>query len=491
MTAPGVTVTVSNAPAPSANPGNTGTYFLAGASQRGPVGVPIEIDSMSDFATKLGARISTSLAYDCADIFFREGGSRILFSRYTGPAAAKATLTLLDRAGSPLSTLRVDATPGTDGNNIKVSVANGSVTNTFVISVLYNNVVVETSTLCGAPADAAAWSTKSNYVTITDLGSATAAPNNNPAVLSATALTGGTDDTSNITDTQKTNAVAVFTADLGPGQISVSGSTSATVHAAVYVNAIANNRVALLDGPDTATAATITALAATDQAAATDASYGTMLAPWVTYPPVATGTAVIPPPRTVPPSACVAALMARNDGVNDANRAAAAQNGLLTQALGVTRTYVDSDLDTLNTAGVCVIRNIPAANGVQLYGYRSLSLDPNWSDLANVRFRMQLVYEGQAIGQGFMFAQVDGQGHTIAAFNGALAANLATHWAAGSLYGATSDQAFAVNTDSTVNTPTTIANRELHAVQSVKMSPSAEHVFETIVRFPITTPLAA
>jgi uncharacterized protein len=269
----------------------------------------------------------------------------------------------------------------------------------------------------------------------------------------------------------------------------VPGSTTATVHDALLNHAQANNRVALCDSPDTATASTITTLAGTDQAGATDPSYGTMCAPWVSYPAVPTGTVVVPPPRVVPPSALVAGLVARNDGTNDSNVAAAGPNGISSAALDISQTYVDADRDALNTAGVCVIRNIPGQGGVQLYGYRSLSLDPNWTDLANVRFRMQLISDALKIGAQFNFAQIDPQGLLLSAFNGALVADLAGYYAKGSLFGATAADAFSVNTGSTVNTPTTIANRQLCAIENVRMSPSAELVSITIVRYPVTQPL--
>jgi hypothetical protein len=93
------------------------------------------------------------------------------------------------------------------------------------------------------------------------------------------------------------------------------------------------------------------------------------------------------------------------------------------------------------------------------------------------------------IGAQFNFAQIDPQGLLLSAFNGALVANLAGYYAKGSLFGATAADAFSVNTGSTVNTPTTIANRQLCAIENVRMSPSAELVSITIVRYPVTQPL--
>jgi hypothetical protein len=109
----------------------------------------------------------------------------------------------------------------------------------------------------------------------------------------------GTDDRASVTDTQRTTALNLFTSDLGPGQVSVAGATATATHAIVEAHAETFGRVALLDGTDTATVATLTTQAATDRAATGARSSG-LFAPWVTMPGITAGTT-----RTVPPSALV------------------------------------------------------------------------------------------------------------------------------------------------------------------------------------------
>lgn len=490
MAAPGVTVTVSSAPASSSNPAPTGTALIVGQTERGQVGVPITIQSMADYAARLGQRVSYGALYDWLDVFFKEGGNTALVSRCVGPTAVAASVVLKDRAGVPVNTLTVTALgPGIWGNTLSVNVINGTLANTFQIQIVRGGAVVETSSVCASPADAVNWSANSAYVTITDAGSATAAPNNNPAVISNAPLAAGTDDTA-VTDAIRTTALAVFDPSYGPGQVAAPAITSAATHTALMNHAAANNRVAVLDGVNTATASTLTGAASTDQAAATDPSYSVTVGTWLSYPGVPTGTATPAFPRTIPGSAAFCGLCARNDAVNDANTAAAGQNGILRAALNVAQTFNASDRSLLEAAGVLVFRNIPTQGGIQAYGQTSMAADPTWSDLANVRFRMQLVYEGQVIGGQFVFGQIDGKGQMISAFNGALVAALTKHWAKGSLYGATPKDAFVVNTGSSVNTPTTIAARQLNAVESVRMSPSAPTVDISIVKYAVTQPVA-
>lgn len=491
--APGSYVTVSAAPSPSTNPASTGNWFVVGMSPRGPVGEAVLVQSLAQFNAIFGSRVGYSPLYDCFDVFFRKGGTAYV-SRVVGPAAVQAYLVLEDQAESPMPTLKVSALgAGVDGNNISVQVVAGPASGQFYLEIYYAGALVEVSSVCSNPAGAVAWSAKSNYVAITDESSTTTAPNNNPAVLAETALAHGTDDNSSVTDAIRVAGLAAFTDDLGPGQVSIPGSTTETVHAGTCLHAQTFNRVALNDGVDTATAVTNTALLNAVQEAVADPSYTTLFAPWVIYPGIPTGTVIPAPTRTVPPSAMVAGLMAANDANNDSNVAAAGPNGIDGFALGVSQTYDASDRAMLNNAGVSVIRNIPRLGGVQLYGYQSGAVDPAWTDLANVRFRMQLVDDAYIIGSGFNFAQPDGQGKLFAAFNGALVASLSGYYAKGSLYGATPADAFNVDTGSSVNTPTTIAARELCAVESVRMSPSIDVVQTFIVKYAVdqTIPAAA
>jgi hypothetical protein len=86
---------------------------------------------------------------------------------------------------------------------------------------------------------------------------------------------------------------------------------------------------------------------------------------------------------------------------------------------------------------------------------------------------------------------MDGRGKKIAQFGSELAVMLGGFYDAGALYGETAADAFQVDVGSSVNTPTTIANGELHAVLKVRMSPFAELVVIEIVRVALTEAIAA
>jgi hypothetical protein len=508
-TAPGAYVNIAAAAASPQRAPSTGTWFVTGESSQGPTGIAIPITSMVDFANFLGGRTGYTTLYDSLDEFFHDGGVLAYASRVVGPSAAAGTLVLVDRAGSPLSTLTVNAALGVWGNSTTVAVTAGSVSNTYVLTIA-NTLTGQTwvSPNLYNPADAVVWANNltSNGLypwlfpyTIVNDASGTAAPNNNPAVLAATNLASGADDNTDITETQWTAALTAFISTLGPGQVSAPGHTTQTGWEALIAHAglldaagcLINNRVALLDTVDSSSASTVIADAIEAQAVG-DPSYGMYLAPWVLIPGVANSTVGTSPAaatRTIPPSALMAALIAANDQVNNAGQMVAGNFGLSQYAIGVTQTYGETNRGLLNTAGVIVIRQL---NGiVQPYGFVSLSLQSQWVPANFVRLRMAIVALLNTVAQGFVFSQIDGQGHLLSHFNGALAGVCQNLWQQGALYGAQATDAFNVNTGPAVNTPANLANGILSALVSVRMSPGASFVIISVVQYPVTSSLAA
>lgn len=491
---PGTTVNVTFPTTPNSPASSTGTFFAVGQAASGPVGVPVNITSLTQYVSIFGGRTAngaTQTLYDAIDAFFQEGGQLAVVSRVFVAASIvsdTATLTLVDKAGSPLNTLKVSAIgPGVYGNAITVQVAAGSVGNTFVLTIR-NGTVTEVSPNLFTPTDAVNWAANfSQTVVIANLGSATAAPNNNPAVVAATNLASGADNTSPA-DSDFVAALVPFRLDLGPGQVAAPGRTTATVWEGLINHASAYNRYALLDGENIATAASIIADAVTVQSSVSDSSPGIMLAAWDIYPGQATGTATPPYPRTIAPSGPTAGRIAASDGSgNNCDVAVAGNNGILGHAIGVSQVFNDSDRGLLEAAGVCVTR---LYNGnVQLYGSTSLAVDPNWTDAGNVRLRMQIISLSRNIGDTYVFADIDAGGHTASAFGGQLSSMLDTLYNQNALFGDTAADAFSVNIGPSLNTPATAASRQLLAAIACRMSPTAEQVIISVTRYPVSQSL--
>lgn len=481
MTRPGTQISVRENPPSRTAPTDTSVWFVAGFAEQGPV-TPVLVTTIDEFVSTFGDRAAYSYLYDALDVFFREGGNRAYVCRVVGPSPVKAFLNL--KNDSDADCLKVEAKYyGDYGNALKVQVVAGQAGGTFVLVISTGSTELERSGDLADQAAAIAWSSESEYVNVSAL-----AGSGDPKVASATSLATGADDHANATDTQWDAALAKFSADLGPGQVSYPGRTTTAAHTALLTHAQSHNRVALLDAPDTATVGTLTA-AADAQRPTTDhlERFGGLFAPWDVVPGLVPAST-----RTVPPCARVAGQMARLDSAgNSPNVPAAGVAAEALFALEPTQTYSDANRETLNDAGVNVSKII--YGGLRTYGYRTLAEaddDKNWLPLSNARLAMAIRAKADAVAENFVFAQIDGRKRKISQFNGELKGMLVPYFDAGSLYGERPEEAFAVDTGPSVNTEETLADGQLRAVILLRMSPFAELVSIELVKTATSEALA-
>jgi hypothetical protein len=479
VTRPGTVVTVLDEPPPRTAPTASDMAFIVGLTQQGPLG-PDLVTSLTDFRNRYGDRVNYGLLWDTVEAYFREGGSRCTLSRVVGPDAVASSLTLQD--ATPAATLAVTAmSPGDWGNALTVQVA--TVTGGFQLTVRSGATIVEQSPPLADKAAALDWGAQSRYVTVTVAGAG-----GTPAVLAATAMTGGDDDHAGVTDAEWQAALARFGRSLGPGQVMAPGNTSATMAGALLDHAAANNRRAVLDAPDTGIRASLSSAATAARTAAPDsARYGALWAPWVRIAGVAGGTT-----RLIPPSTVIAGLIARSDSAGQPiGRPAANQNGRTRSVVALEDTFTDADLESLYDDRVNLL--IDAFDGIKAFGDASLTdenADPAWAGFAANRVVMAVSAQGEAILANHVLEIIDGQGHLFTKIAGELVSMLLPLWQEGSLYGATFDEAARVDTGPNVNTPATIAAREVHAVVAIRTSPAAEMLELELVRVATTEALA-
>lgn len=467
---PGVDVTISES-APAAGVAGAGRWFATGFAERGPVDRPVRVTGAGQFRGVFGEGTAPSLLSRAVAAYFAAGGSEAWISRVVGPAAAAASVVLQDSVPGPSLTVSAKD-PGAWGNSLKVAVVAGDVGGEFRLVVTENDVEVDRSPSLVDTAAAAAWSASSRWVTVTVSGA------NDPAVVAATALTSGADDAGNAVDTQWQAALDRFGRDLGPGQVSHPGRTTAAAHAQVIAHARERNRFAVLDGPDTATVGTLTGLAVTGRAV-NGSRRAILVAPWGRVPGVAAGAV-----HTVPYSAIQAGLIARADRLyGPGQNAAGVFAGVADGVADVTQTWTDAQRETLNAAGVTVARVV--AGRVVTYGMRSLTdpvEDQGWLGAQNARVVMVVQADAEQIGERFLFRQIDGRGHLLSEFKGELVGMLRGYYDQGSLFGVSPEDAFVVDVGEGVNTPETLGRNELRAVLRVRVSPGAEHVVIEIVK---------
>lgn len=478
---PGVTVRTATRVGPSVPArAPSSTYFLVGLTERGPVDRAVPIRSMGEYADVLGARTTYGAVYDDLRMFFEEGGTRAYVARVAGAAAVAGTLTLLDRAGTPLGTVRIDAvSPGSWSTGITVQVEAGSQADTYRIVVRHGD-STETFDNLADPAAAVTALAASRFVRATNLGSATAAPNNLPAIVGPVALSSGNDDRAAVTAATYLAALARFGAELGAGAVAIPGMAHSAVGAGLIAHGRANKRIALLAPPAAQSPDQAIAAAATLRATA-GSEFAGLFYPWVLVPDEAGGT------RTVSPEGYVAAVRARAVESEGPWRAPAGQIAAARYLAGVERELTRAEGDRLDGNAVSAIRAV--AGRPRLYGWRSLALDElNFALLTGQDVLNLLVAQAEERLEQFVFRTIDGRGHLFAEAAAELTGIAEPIRAAGGLYerlddeGNVLDRGYGVDVGPSVNTPASLAENKLRAALSVRVSPTGALVEVTIVK---------
>lgn len=487
MPGPGVIVTAGAVAGPSTpTSAPSGTYFVAGQAERGPVTAAQLITNLAEFVTFFGALVTYGALYDDVAMFFEEGGSRAYVTRVVGPAATTGALaaSLEDRAVTPVATLSVAASsPGAWSSSVSVSVLDGAGADTFRIKVFRGGVLVEDFVNLHSPAEAVSKiNARSTYIRLTNLASATVAPDNNPAVIGPLSLAAGTDDRAAITATHYVNALARFTVDLGDGAVAVPAIGS-TVHAGLIAHANAFNRIALLSAAQAADKATLIG-----HAEAADAKRAGLFTPWVRVPDGFGGT------KPLSPEGFVAAARAKAHQLSGPWRAAAGEVSKSVYVVAPDVVLSEADRTELDDSGVNVIRTI--ASTVRLYGWKSTSSDvENWGYLIGADTVNRVVVEATKRLEQYVFGVIDSSGHLLTAVHGTLVGIVLPMASAGGLFasfdadGNQVDPGYAVRTDSSINTVENLALNEVLAEVTIRVVPTAALVLLTVTKAAVTAAL--
>jgi len=198
----------------------TAVVGAVGIAERGPVGVATLVTSFEEYVQIFGGFTANSDLSLAAFAFFLNGGGTMWVVRtvhYTDITSAptktsvKGTLTLQDRAGVPLDTLQVDGKwDGAYASKLRAIVGppTSGAAGEFNLSVEQDGVIIEVFPNLSLNTAAANYvesvvnnaKTGSTLVSVTDLGSATVAPNNLPAEGTFGPLTGGDDGLASLDD---------------------------------------------------------------------------------------------------------------------------------------------------------------------------------------------------------------------------------------------------------------------------------------------------
>lgn len=467
MPRPGTDVYIVDDFAPGGPSLDTGQAFFGGIASRGPVDRCMQIKSMRDYREHYGDRTGGSLLYDSVGAFFSEGGATMHVQRVAGAGIAAGEVAFGDL-------LAVGASPGAWTNDLSVAAVAPAVGSGIVIEIKLDGVVVARSPAVTTLDQANAWAFDSPYVhlDITDpLGAL-------PPAATSVDLVGGADGAAADVD-DLVAALAKFDYALGPGQVALPGYTSLDAHMALLAHASACKRCALLDLDDSDDpldyATSVNSLEGIE-----GVRFAGAFGPWVEYPAETSPATVL-----IPYSGMQAGLIARSDALGNPNQPAAGAYGVSRTALGLSQTFTDAERESLNDIGVTLGKVI--YGDVRTYGGRTAAgpAETNWLWLGGSRTVLAIAHNADAIAEGYVLRQIDGRRQLFAAFESDLRGMLLGFFQTGSLYGATPEEAFAVDTGEGINTIETIAAGEVHAAIYVKTSPAAEWVRVDIVKVPI------
>jgi hypothetical protein len=483
---PGVTITTGAVAGPSAPTiAPASTYFAVGLAERGATDAPVLCNSFAEFEASFGTRQSYGALWDDIKTFFEEGGTRAYCTRVVGDAATTGALAsaLMDQAATPVATLNVAArNPGAWSSRISVQVLAGATDDTFILRVFLDGDQVSNYSNLHNPAEAVSRTASDPYIVVTNAGSATVAPDNNPAALaSPVTLAAGTDDRAAVVADDYVAALDRFEIGLGDGAVAIPG-IGPSVHAGLIAHADANNRLALLCEARAADAATLS-----DTAATLNAQRAGLFAPWIRVPDTFGGT------RTISPEGYVAACRARAHAVGPWKAAPSESRARYVVAPDVV--YTAAQADELDAAKVNIIRTV--AGFVRLYGWKSTSADEvNWLFLTGADVVNRVVTEAYAQLEPYVFGVIDARGHLLAKIEGTLIGIVQPMAAADGLFARIAsdgetilDPGYRVNVSSDLNTTESLALNQVLAELGIRVSPTAALVRLTVTKAAVTAAL--
>lgn len=480
MASIGVEVTTSLRSGPSNTGTQSGRFHVAGLTERGPVGKAVVVRSLANFVSVFGDRTAyNSALFDTAQLFFEEGGSELVVSRAVGAGASAGSLSLLDTdAVAPAPTVRIEAVaPGAYSSELSVEVtASGS---TFDVLVRQGTAIVARFVGMTSPTDLVSAARGNAFVKVTDLGSASAAPTNNPAPLASTPLSGGTDDRASVTaDTIIAALEAAGNAARG-GAVAAPGYTATVIGAQLAAHAKAYSKIALL-APDVDETAESVGSIVPALALGDTGDYAGLFFPHLIIPD-GSGT------RTVGPEGYVAAVRNRAHVESGFWQVPAGDRARTRWALG---TVTEVDTATNNELADAFVNGIVTTGArVRLYNWSSLSADrENLGYLTARDVLNNLDIQVREALEPFVFSVLDGKRQLLAHVESAVVSVLDPIAKRDGFYRMTDaagdevDPGYRVIVDETNNTLSNSAANEVLVSVAVRLSPTAALIKVEIIK---------
>ncbi len=410
----------------------TSVVGVVGVTERGAIDQAQLVTSFEEFVSVFGGFTAASDLALAAQGFFENQGTTLWVVRTvhhtdindpTTKTSKAATLTLNDRAATPIATLRVDGlSDGAYANAIRIAIE----APTSGAADEFNLVVEEGSVRVEVYPNLTMDATKPRYavtvvnaastrVKLTDLESATAVPGNRPAQGTFGPMTGGDDGLTELDDDDFTGSPAGKTGlhaldtvqDLS--LLIVPGRATSAVHNAMvtYCESSRDGSVfAILDPPAGLSAVDVIAYADTTAGLIGLSEYAALYWPRVQIQNPSTTVFGSDALLTVAPSGILAGVYARTDGSRPGGvyiPPAGIENGKLLGVLGfeTDETLDETKRDLVFPKRINPLTVLPGTPR-HIDGARTLKADGNFPTVAE---RRGVIFIEQSMKQGTLFAK--------------------------------------------------------------------------------------
>lgn len=491
---PGVVVTTAVRTGPTVpNLQPSSTFFIVGEAERGPTDRALLVTSLEEFEDFYGGFVSYGHLHPQVQAFFEEGGARCYVSRVVGasPSASSGdievgTKTLNTAGASPAITLTAVGA-GDWSENLEVSVT--ALGSGFALKLFLNDDQVYSTGECNNAEKAVnrinASVIASRYVTAALPGAGSLVP----AVAAASAFSAGDDNRGAITVDNYTDALELFTENLGAGAVAApdivnDGFSMSAVHNALITHAKDNNRVALCSFP-LSYAADDAIGAMSDYAEADGAQNAAFFWPYVS------ANRAPNTPITMSPEGYVAA---KRSVAFNARGPWAPYAGLLSEAsyiTGLTTSVGKTVGNELDDGRVNALRFI---NGrVRVYGARSASSDEdNFRYITAQETLNYIITESENRLEDLVFTAIDGRGVLFGQIEARLRALLDPIRQAGGLYeafdalGDRIDYGYTVVVNDAINPAYQLAQGVVRAKVGVRISSVGDQIVVNVTKSNLT-----
>jgi len=431
---------------------------FVGKFAKGPTTSPVLVTSWYEFVKTFGGLSDSFPATWALYTFFANGGRQVYVKRVVGTGAASATVTLRDRAATPVSTLTLTAAnAGAWGNDLKAEVTAASAT-TFNLIISDASGVVEQHNDLSMSSTSSRYvvsyvNSSSSYVLVTDL------PINSPILIN--------------------NADAAYAFASGGTTQDRAAAVLLQGDVASYAEA-RGDAFAIVDPPAGLTAAEAITYAADVKAAFAASGDGGNTAtyyPWVAVPDqLSAATAAT---RILPPGPAAMGKFLDTDATRGVFKTPAGFATKVASAVALERSLTNAELDSLNVASAPVnaIRNVPGA-GIVIMGGRTMNNTPG-DRYINVRRSM--IFLKKELTDRSAFAVFENNSERLwNQIRTALGNFLRDYWSQGGLRGSTPAQAFYVKCDSSNNSPAQILSGRVNIEIGVAVEYPAEFIVISI-----------